>query len=143
MKSMWLSALFLLVFCLNISAFDPTWDSLDKRIAPDWFDKAKIGIFMHWGVYSVPAVCTEWFWVYWKINQKECVDYMEKNYPPGFSYQDFGPLFTAEFFNATDWAKLFQKAGAKYVVLTTKHHDGFTLFPSRLVKNYKPVNTNA
>ena len=56
---------------------------------------------------------------------------MEDNYPPGFSYHDFGPMFTAEFFDPDEWAKLFEAAGAKYVVLTSKHHEGYTMWPSK------------
>lgn len=66
---------------------------------------------------------------------------MEKHYKPGFSYPDFAPDFTAEFFNATKWSKLFESAGAKYVVLTSKHHEGFTLWPSRYTFNWDSVST--
>ena len=59
------------------------------------------------------------------------VEFMEKNYRPGFTYQDFGPEFTAEFYDPDAWADLFEAAGAKYVVLTSKHHEGFTLWPSK------------
>lgn len=55
---------------------------------------------------------------------------MENNYPPGFTYQDFAKDFTAEFFDAKVWSDIFKKSGAKYVVITSKHHDGFALWPS-------------
>lgn len=58
------------------------------------------------------------------------VDFMKNNYPPNWSYADFAADFTAEFYNATQWAELFEKSGAKYIVLTTKHHEGFTMWPS-------------
>lgn len=64
-------------------------------------------------------------------NATSYVHFMEKNYPPTFSYQEFAKDFTAEFFNATEWAELFKNSGAKYVVLTSKHHEGFTLWPSK------------
>lgn len=60
---------------------------------------------------------------------------MEKNYPPGFTYQDFGPQFTAEFFNAKDWVEIFASSGAKYIVLTTKHHEGWCECPGRKYVN--------
>ena len=97
----------------------PTWDSLDKRPAPQWFDDAKIGIFLHWGVYAVPAR-GEWFWYYWHEGDKGSVQYMTENYRPNFTYADFAPLFRAEFFNPNEWASLFKAAGAQYVVLTSK-----------------------
>jgi len=56
---------------------------------------------------------------------------MKARYPPNFTYQDFGRDFTAEFFNASQWAELFQASGAKYIVLTSKHHEGYTLWPSK------------
>ncbi|XP_004923234.1 putative alpha-L-fucosidase [Bombyx mori] len=111
--------------------YSPDWNDLDTRPLPEWYDKAKIGIFLHWGVYSVPGFGSEWFWSNWKGGNRQCIDFMTKNYPPGFTYQEFAPAFKAEFFDPDKWADLFVKAGAKYVVLTSKHHEGFTLFPSK------------
>lgn len=111
--------------------YDPTWESLDARPLPAWYDQSKIGIFIHWGVYSVPGFGSEWFWKSWTDGRERYVDFMNKNFKPGFSYQEFGSQFTAEFYNATHWANLFKRAGAKYVVLTSKHHEGYTLWPSR------------
>ncbi|CAG9585657.1 unnamed protein product [Danaus chrysippus] len=111
--------------------YAPKWASLDSRPLPEWFDRAKIGIFLHWGLYSVPGFGSEWFWSNWKGGDNKTVKFMEANYPPGFSYQEFGPMFKAEFFDPEKWASLFHKAGAKYVVLTSKHHEGYTLFPSK------------
>ncbi|XP_011690616.1 PREDICTED: alpha-L-fucosidase-like [Wasmannia auropunctata] len=111
----------------------PTWPSLDNRSLPAWYDAAKIGIFIHWGVFSVPSFGSEWFWNNWKdeINSTKYSDFMKQRYPPNFSYQDFARDFTAEFFNASEWAELFKASGAKYIVLTSKHHEGYTLWPSR------------
>ncbi|XP_049866959.1 alpha-L-fucosidase-like [Pectinophora gossypiella] len=112
--------------------YKPDWKDLDSRPLPEWYDRAKIGIFLHWGVYSVPSFHSEWFWYNWKTaDDKKITKFMEQNYPPGFSYQEFAPMFTAEFFDPKQWATLFTKSGAKYVVLTSKHHEGFTLFPSK------------
>ena len=109
--------------------YEANWHSIDSRPLPAWYDKAKIGIFLHWGVYSVHSFGSEWFWSRWKgsINKTKQVRYeefMRKNYPPNFTYADFAPMFTAEFFNPEEWAELFKKSGAKYVVLTSKHHEG-------------------
>lgn len=92
----------------------PIWDSLDSRPLPKWYDQSKVGIFLHWGVYSVPTYGSEWFWKYWRDNQVESyVEYMTKNFKPEFTYQEFAPQFTAEHFNASEWAKLFEQSGAR------------------------------
>lgn len=94
--------------------YPPNWDALDKRPLPSWYDQAKIGIFVHWGVFSVPSFRSEWFWADWKLSKyNNCIEFMEKNYRPGFTYADFAPQFSAEFFNADEWADLFQNSGAK------------------------------
>ncbi|XP_059614349.1 putative alpha-L-fucosidase [Phlebotomus argentipes] len=111
--------------------YQPTWESLDSRPLPSWYDEAKVGIFIHWGVYSVPSFGSEWFWINWKENSEKYVEYMKKNFKPGFSYQDFARDFTAEHFNASEWADLFARSGAKYIVLTSKHHEGYTMWPSK------------
>ncbi|XP_077338193.1 tissue alpha-L-fucosidase [Lithobates pipiens] len=124
------------------SRYTPDWDSIDKRPLPAWFDEAKFGIFLHWGVFSVPSFGSEWFWWNWRQEKsKSYVDFMTKNYPPGFSYADFAPQFTAEFFDPDAWAELFQRAGARYVVLTTKHHEGFTNWGSPVSWNWNAVDT--
>lgn len=124
----------------QLNNYSPDWKSLDSRPLPAWYDEAKIGIFMHWGVYSVPSFGSEWFWANWDGNTTKYVQYMNKNYPPGFKYQDFGSQFTAEFFEPNRWAELFKKSGAKYVVLTSKHHEGFTLFPSKYTFGWNSVD---
>lgn len=117
--------------------YEPNWDSLDKRPLPQWFDEAKVGIFLHWGVFSVPSFGSEWFWWSWQgSHDKATVEFMEKNYPPGFTYADFGSMFRAEFFDPNLWADIFKAAGAKYIVLTSKHHEGFTNWPSKVSWNW-------
>uniref|UniRef100_A0A1X7UPF9 alpha-L-fucosidase n=2 Tax=Amphimedon queenslandica TaxID=400682 RepID=A0A1X7UPF9_AMPQE len=134
--------LVILVFSFTDCQYQPTWDSLDKRPLPDWYDEAKVGIFMHWGVYSVPSFGSEWFWYKWKgTKDSTYIEFMEKNYPPGFSYADFAPMFKAEFYDPTKWAALFQQSGAKYVVLTSKHHEGFTNWPSKTSWNWNAMDT--
>ncbi|CAK1582110.1 unnamed protein product [Parnassius mnemosyne] len=110
--------------------FSPDWKDLDTRQLPRWYDEAKLGIFLHWGVYSVPGFSSEWFWNNWKGGDKNIEKFMTQHYSPGFTYQDFAPMFKAEFFDSSKWTELFLKSGARYVVLTSKHHDGYTLFPS-------------
>jgi alpha-L-fucosidase len=99
---------------------------------PDWWKNAKFGIFIHWGVYSVPSFAdhdyAEWYWAH-KVDG-EAKKFHENVYGDDFDYYDFAPMFKAEFFNANDWAELFSKAGAKYIVLTAKHMEGFTLWKS-------------
>lgn len=88
------------------------------------YDQAKVGIFIHWGVYSVPSFGSEWFWTNWRTsNVPEYMEFMKNNYKPGFTYQDFASDFTGEHFNATEWVQMFVQSGAKYVVLTSKHRE--------------------
>ncbi|XP_078609564.1 alpha-L-fucosidase isoform X1 [Branchiostoma floridae x Branchiostoma japonicum] len=121
--------------------YAPTWDSLDQRPLPGWYDEAKFGIFMHWGVFSVPSYGSEWFWWDWKgAHDQNFIDFMKRNYPPGFRYADFAPMFTAEWYNPLQWAEVLQASGAKYVVLTSKHHEGFTNWPSKYSWNWNSVD---
>ena len=112
-----LSAIFFLSLSSLVSSqYQPTWESLDARPLPPWYDEAKFGIFMHWGVYSVPSFGSEWFWYNWKGRQNpKYVEFMKKNYPPTFEYTDFAPMFKAEFFDPVAWAKLLTQSGARYV----------------------------
>ena len=127
------------LFCILIlnenmawTRYSPDWKSLDTRPLPIWYDEAKVGIFIHWGVFSVPSYQSEWFWWDWQGTQpvQNVVDFMNKNYPPDFTYADFGKELTAEFFDPYEWADIFNASGAKYVVLTSKHHEGYCLWPS-------------
>ncbi|MDR2513408.1 MAG: alpha-L-fucosidase [Puniceicoccales bacterium] len=114
--------------------YEPKWSSLDKRPAPEWFRDAKFGIFIHWGLYSVPSWAkvgeyAEWYWT--RLGRDSGTSRFQKGkYGTDFKYEDFAPLFKAELFNASSWAKLFKKAGARYVVPTSKHHEGYALWPS-------------
>lgn len=120
--------------------YEPTWESLDSRPTPKWFTDAKFGIFIFWGVYSVPAWVTkghysEWYWQRYRgsFEGRPYVDTRKfhiKNYGKNFKYQDFAALFKAELFDPDQWADVFLRAGAKYIVLASKHHDGFCLWPS-------------
>ncbi|XP_063241506.1 alpha-L-fucosidase-like [Bacillus rossius redtenbacheri] len=110
--------------------YEATWDSIDSRPTPEWFHDAKFGVFVHWGVYSVPAVGNEWFWSFWRQNEEKYVNFMKNNYPPNFTYQEFAKQFRTELYEPNKWADIFSSAGAKYLVVTTKHHDGYALYPS-------------
>jgi alpha-L-fucosidase len=118
--------------------FAANWASLDARPTPAWFLDAKFGVFIHWGVYSVPAwgaqgEYSEWYWrriISDKPKEAVWRDFHAKNYGTNFNYMDFAPKFTAELYDAKQWADLFARAGVKYVVPTSKHHDGYALWPS-------------
>lgn len=140
--------------------YEPDWMSLRRHAVPKWFEDAKFGIFIHWGLYSVPAWAPtlkgpkqeidwvkfvadpqRWFrenpYAEWYLNSMNIKDsptwkhHME-TYGEKFQYLDFIPTFNREVrkWNPRDWAELFKEVGARYVVLTSKHHDGFTLWPS-------------
>jgi alpha-L-fucosidase len=108
-------------------------------------DEAKFGIFIHYGVYSVPAwgpkgTYSEWYWHEIIEKDEHSRAFHREKYGTDFKYQDFAAQFTAEVFDATRWADLFKRAGARYVVLTSKHHDGFTLWPSAQSWNWNSVD---
>jgi alpha-L-fucosidase len=117
--------------------FEPTWESLNSRETPEWFRDAKLGIFIHWGVYSVPAYChpstySEWYyrWLTTDSHDGFVTEFHNENYGEDFTYQQFAPMFRAELWDPAQWASLFERAGARYVVLVSKHHDGYALWPS-------------
>jgi alpha-L-fucosidase len=110
----------------------PTWDSLRTNYhVPEWFRDAKFGIFMHWGLYAVPAHASEWYEKHMYGNPGVIQWHTAHFGPPDkFGYKDFIPRFTCEKFKPEEWAALFQQAGAKLVVPTAEHHDGFALWDS-------------
>ncbi|XP_066949010.1 alpha-L-fucosidase-like [Macrobrachium rosenbergii] len=124
-----------------LARYDPSWDSLDTRPLPQWYDDAKIGIFVHWGVFSVPSFGSEWFWELWKKAENPYyVNFMKENYPPNATYQDFASQFTAEFFDPEEWTEVFNASGAQYIVLTSKHVEGYTLWPSSNSWNWNSMD---
>ncbi|CAJ1083777.1 tissue alpha-L-fucosidase-like isoform X1 [Xyrichtys novacula] len=141
-----LSVVVLVVALISQTAarYTADWKSLDSRPLPSWYDQARVGIFVHWGVYSVPGFGSEWFWWHWQGQRPpdpKYVNFMLKNYPPGFTYPEFAPQFRAQFFNPREWADIFKSSGAKYVVLTAKHHEGFTNWGSPNSWNWNSVDT--
>ncbi|KAK3859825.1 hypothetical protein Pcinc_034081 [Petrolisthes cinctipes] len=119
------------------SPYEPNWSSLDSRPLPAWYDDAKVGVFLVWGVYSVPSYGSEWFWKFWQADKNpKYIDFMERNFRPNFTYQDFASHFTTELFDPASWAELVAASGARYVVLTSKHHEGYTNWPSAFSPNW-------
>jgi alpha-L-fucosidase len=110
--------------------FLPEWDSLATFEVPAWYQDAKFGIFIHWGVYSVPAFGNEWYpRNMYKAGSKENLHHLQTYGPLSrFGYKDFIPMFTAQRFDARRWATLFKAAGARYVVPVAEHHDGFPMY---------------
>lgn len=125
------------------SKYLPTWDSIDSRSIPEWYDDAKIGVKVSWGVSSVPGFRNEWFWHSWQGPEPDpmTIKFMQNNYPPRFTYQDFARDFTAEFFDPNKLADILKSSGAKYVVFTSKHHDGYALYPSRYSFGWNSMDT--
>ena len=134
-----------LLFCNLLPAqVRPTWESINERGYPQWFSDAKLGIFIHWGVYSVPAYASlegyaEWYYRGLMTNDDRQA-FQERIYGEGFRYEDFAPMWKAELWDPDEWAELFRKSGAKYVLLVSKHHDGFCLWPSQYAPNWNSVD---
>ncbi|MDR2775288.1 MAG: alpha-L-fucosidase [Tannerella sp.] len=115
--------------------FQPDWANIAGEYKfPEWFVDAKFGIFIHWGVYAVPAFGNEWYPCnMYKKDSREYLHHIEKwGAHTKFGYKDFIPMFKAEKFNADEWAELFREAGARYVVPVAEHHDGFSMYDSEL-----------
>jgi alpha-L-fucosidase len=123
----------------NDGPFRPDWPTLVKYQQPQWYKDAKFGIFIHWGVYSVPAAENEWY----PRNMYKPGEGAYKDFQSRFAskdpaqkdalgYKDFIPMFRAEHFDAAEWAKVFKDSGAQYVVPVAEHHDGFSMYDSGL-----------
>ena len=133
--------------------YEKNWESIDSRPMPAWFDREKLGIFIHWGIYSVPAFApkrtdvdstglaySEWYG--WQVKQKypPYYDFHKRVYGERVEYEDFASQWKAELFDPNRWAELFAYAGAKYMVLVSKHHDAFCLWPSYYSWNWNSVD---
>lgn len=116
--------------------YQPNWESLAEHDeAPEWFADSKLGIYFHWGVYSVPAFGSEWYpWYMYRPDDNKIAKHHKETYgdPSEFNYHDFVPDFTAEEFDAENWAQLFQDAGAKFAGPVAQHHDGFAMWDSKV-----------
>ncbi|KAK7735263.1 hypothetical protein SLS53_007653 [Cytospora paraplurivora] len=138
---------------IGLEAFTSDLSSIAKHESPDWFDGAKYGIMIHWGPYAVPGyggvapneTYAEWFWWYSNnhfagSDKSDCYDYRLETFGPKWNYDDGFANFTAASWDPKEWVDLFADAGAKYFVLTTKHHDGFALFDTGLTSNRSAIH---
>jgi len=118
------------------STFEPTWESLKAYSVPGWYADAKLGIFVHWGVYAVPAYNNEWYSRNMYLQGSDEFQHHVETYGPQarFGYKDFIPMFKGERFDADAWAELFRKTGARYVVPVAEHHDGFAMYDSSFTR---------
>ena len=114
--------------------FKAEWDSLGAYRVPEWYRDAKFGIFIHWGVYSVPAFGNEWYPRNMYLQGNPAFKHHVDTYGPQskFGYKDFIPMFRAERFNADEWVDLFARAGARYIVPVGEHCDGFAMYDSSI-----------
>jgi alpha-L-fucosidase len=117
-----------------LARFTETWESLKQYQVPQWYLDAKFGIFIHWGVYSVPGFGNEWYPrnMYQEGTHEYHHHFETYGSQAQFGYKDFIPQFTAEKFDPAEWANLFRRAGARYVVPVAEHHDGFAMYATRL-----------
>ncbi len=117
---------------INNGKYKDDWQSLSHHKVPDWYCRDKLGVFIHWGVYSVPAYGNEWYsrGMYDKYARE--FEHHKNTYGDQkiFGYKDFIPMFKAENFSAENWISLFKKAGIKYVMPVAEHHDGFAMYES-------------
>ncbi|MFC0538404.1 alpha-L-fucosidase [Pelagicoccus mobilis] len=136
-----LTAFSLLFTCcgsLAAAPYSADWDSLKRHEAvPEWFADAKLCVYFHWGVYSVPAWGSEWYprWMY--IHDREgwgsdIYEYHKNTYGPEMHYHDFIPQWKADKFDAKEWVDMFEDMGAKFIGSIAEHHDGFSLWDSEV-----------
>ncbi len=120
--------------------YQENWESLAKHNEePDWFQDAKLGIYFHWGIYSVPAYGNEWYprWMHFEGSKEYSHHLTTYGHPSEFGYDKFAEMFKAEHFNAEQWATLFEKAGARFAGPVAEHHDGYSMWDSEIT----PWNT--
>ena len=129
--------------------YKANWQSLANRKTPDWYYKGKFGIFIHWGIYSVPAYGNEWYSrnMYSKANREFLHHIKTYGSQKDFGYKDFIPMFKGENFDAKKWIKTFKDAGAKFVMPVCEHHDGFAMYDTEFnrwnAKNMGPCRNVA
>lgn len=119
---------------IEAGVYKDTWESLATYGEPQWYKDAKFGLFIHWGVYSVPAFGNEWYPRSMYLKGTKEYEHHIKTYGAhkDFGYADFIPLFKAEKFDPAQWMALFKESGAKYIVPVAEHHDGFQMYDSKL-----------
>ena len=126
--------------------YENNWASLNARPVPAWFEDAKFGIFAHWGIYSVPSFAARTEYAEWygynvlSKTENATTAFHNRIYGSRKQYADFVGDFHAELFDPDEWAEIFQRSGARYFNLTSKHHDGFCLFRSKYAWNWNSVD---
>lgn len=121
----------------DVARYEPNWQSLRRVQTPQWLQEGKFGIYTHWGIYAVHAYGenTTWYsWAMYADPNSEAREHFEGKFgelTPEFGYKDLIPMFTAENFDAEEWADLFEKAGAKFAGPVAEHHDGFAMWDSQ------------
>lgn len=130
----------LFIFFCYAQKYEANWESLNQRKIPEWFHKDKFGIFIHWGIYAVPSYApvipnsglsyAEWYWKRLQEKRPEFLSFHERVYGKEFPYENFEKSFKAELYNPDQWAHIFKQSGARYIVLTSKHHEGYCLWNS-------------
>ncbi len=160
-KTLFVAAFLLLVSQVSMAQehkYDKElWAAIDARPTPEWFADAKFGIFIFWGPYSVPAwspagTYSEWYQYWYQTHSvfgnnnpdpEAIPEFQKKAFGDESNFYDFGPMFKAELYDPEEWADLFKRAGAKYSVLSSKHHDGFTLWPNEHAQDAREFEWNA
>nr|XP_050033006.2 alpha-L-fucosidase-like [Dermacentor andersoni] len=136
-----LLALLAMASASSANEYYARWDHLDTRPLPQWYDQAKVGVLLYWGVFSVPSFGSEWLWYHWKGRQNSLfTDFMRANYRPNVTYQEFAAGFSCELYSAERWVDLLLKSGVRYAVFTAKHFEGYTLWPSKRSWNWNSVD---
>ena len=135
-----------LIACIGLQAQSDLMKKLESRPYPQWFNEAKLGIFIHYGLYSIPSYSdkeqyAEWFYKGLISQDSLRIKFQKDVFGEDFKYEDYKDLFKAELFDANQWAELFKKAGAKYVVFTSKHHDGYCMYDSRYAEGWSSTTT--
>lgn len=138
--------LILLAIVCSLSIKAQENELFKDREYPQWFSDAKLGIFIHYGLYSVPSYSdkeqyAEWFYKGLISGDSLRINFQKDVFGEDFEYRDYKDLFKAELFDAAEWADLFAKSGAKYILFTSKHHDGYCMWDSEYAKGWSSATT--
>ena len=121
----------------KIEQFEPNWQSLNNVQTPEWLQEGKFGIYTHWGPYAVHAYGSNTTWYSYALYanpESDAREHFEKTFgklTKDFGYKDLIPMFTADKFDADEWAELFAKSGAKFAGPVAEHHDGFAMWDTK------------